>query len=224
MQPTDSPARQSIAHLILAPALVSLAVSILRLAGELADWSQKYFNTQVGGGGALVGITWLAPIFGAYFAVRLLRTGAGPRSAGRALGFALLGAALVVGGGMLGPMLPSLSGFYSRLIYIWVVYVVAALITLPGWPELFKVQLAYAYAARIPVVVVMFVAFQQEWVTHYSALPRDTPPGFSLWPKFLWLGFFPQLTIWVGFTMVSGMLLGAIIAVVARLFRRSGRL
>ena len=138
------------------------------------------------------------------------------------MGFTLLGAALLVGGGFLGPMLPSLTGFYSRLIYIWVVYVLAALVTLPGWLALFKVQLAYAYAARIPVVVVMFVAFQQGWVTHYSAGPRDTPPGFTLWPKFLWLGFFPQLTFWVGFTMVSGMLFAGIVAVIARLFQRSG--
>ena len=223
MQHTDSFVRLPITRLILVPALLSLAVTLLRLAGEVAHWSQRYFNTAVGGGGAMVGITWLGPFFAMYFAVRLLRSGAGPRSTWRALGFALLGAVLLVGGRPLGSALPSLSGFYGRLIYVWVVLVLAALLTLPGWPALFKVQLAYAYAARIPVAVVMFIAFQQGWITHYSATPRDTPPGLTLWPKFLWLGFFPQLTFWVAFTVVSGMLFAGIVAVLVDLFKPSAR-
>jgi hypothetical protein len=139
------------------------------------------------------------------------------------VGFAALGAAVLVGGTFLAKALPSVSGFYGRLLYIWAVFALAGIATLPGWPALFKIQLAYAYAARIPVVLVMFVAFQQGWVTHYSAAPPDTPPGIALWPKFLWLGFFPQLIGWVGFTLVSGMLLGSIVTVLARLLQRSAR-
>jgi hypothetical protein len=60
--------------------------------------------------------------------------------------------------------------------------------------------------ARIPVVFVIFVAFQQGWITRYSAAPSDTPPGIALWPRFLWLGFFPQMIGWVGFTLISGTL------------------
>jgi len=209
--PKPSPPR-SISQLILAPAIISLAVTILRLSGELARWSPTYFSTDV----AVVGITWLAPIFGAYFAVRLLRAGEGPRSAWLALAWGVLGAVVLVGGTALGGKLPFASGFYSRLLYIWVVFALAGIFTLPGWPALFKVQLAYAYAARIPVVVVMLVTFQQNWVTHYSAAPPDTPAGMTLWPKFLWLGFFPQLILWVGFTLASGMLVGGIVAVFGR--------
>src|SRR5215472_9880861 len=58
-------------RLILVPAIVSLAVTLLRLVGELEHWSKTYFNTGVGGGGAIIVITWLAPIFGIYFAIRL---------------------------------------------------------------------------------------------------------------------------------------------------------
>ncbi len=223
MEDTDSAARQSLGQLIPVPALITLAVTLLRLAGELAHWSQTYFNTEVGGGGAIVGITWLAPIFGAYFAAKLARSGAGPRSAWQAVGFAALGAAVLVGGTFLAKALPFVSGFYGRLLYNWAVVALAGIVTFPGWPALFKVQLAYAYAARIPVVLVMFVAFQQGWVTHYSAAPPDTPAGIALWPKFLWLGFFPQLIAWVAFTLVSGILLGSIVTVLARLFRRSAR-
>jgi hypothetical protein len=224
MEPTDSSVRQRMGQLILVPAVLSLAVTILRLAGELAHWSERYFNTQVGGGGSPVGITWLAPIFGAYFGWRLVRTGAAPRSRWRAIGFATLGAAVLVGGSLLGQALPPpFAGFYGRLLYIWAVFALAGIATLPGWPALFKVQIAYAYAARIPVVIVMFIAFREGWATHYSAAPRDTPPGMALWPKFLWLGFFPQLIFWVGFTLVSGMLSGSVSAVLARMVRRSAR-
>lgn len=151
--------------------------------------------------------------------MKLLRAGLDPRSAWRALAFGVLGAAILVGGTALGEKLPFASGFYGRLLYIWAVFALAGIVTLPGWPALFKVQLAYAYAARIPVVVVMLVAFQQNWATHYSAAPTDTPPGMTLWPKFLWLGFFPQLILWIGYTLVSGMLLGGIVALLGRWFR-----
>jgi hypothetical protein len=144
-----------------------------------------------------------------------------PRSAWRAISFAVLGAAVLVGGTALGVRLPFVSGFYSRLLYIWAVFALAGIVTFPGWPALFKIQLAYAYAARFPVVIVMFLAFQQGWATHYSAAPSDTPPGMALWPKFLWLGFFPQLILWVGFTLASGMLFGGVIAGLYNLFRRA---
>jgi hypothetical protein len=176
MEDTDSAARQSLGQLIPVPALITLAVTLLRLAGELAHWSQNYFNTEVGGGGTIVGITWLAPIFGAYFAAKLVRSGAGPRSAWQAVGFAVLGAAALVGGTFLAKALPSVSGFYVRLPYIWAVFALAGIATFPGWPALFEIQLAYAYVARTPVVLVMFVAFQQGWVTQYSAVPPGTPP------------------------------------------------
>ena len=36
------------------------------------------FNPSPGGGGALVGITWLVLIFGVYFALKLASDGQGP--------------------------------------------------------------------------------------------------------------------------------------------------
>ena len=70
-------------RLILAPAMITLAVTLLRLVGELNHWSPALFNREAGGGGALIGIVWLVPIFGVYFALRLLRAGrARPAEAG----------------------------------------------------------------------------------------------------------------------------------------------
>jgi len=58
-------------RLILAPALITLGITLLRLVGELNRWSPALFNREAGGGGALIGIVWLVPILGVYFALRL---------------------------------------------------------------------------------------------------------------------------------------------------------
>jgi hypothetical protein len=52
--------------LILVPAIITLAVTLLRLAGELLRWSPTFFNREAGGPGAIVGIVWLVPVFGIY--------------------------------------------------------------------------------------------------------------------------------------------------------------
>src|SRR4026207_1430996 len=94
MAETNSGSRVSIAHLILIPSVITLAVTILRLVGELNHWSDFWFSPKAGGGGSPIGISRLIPIFGIYFAVKLARAGEGPSSSGRAIGIAFL--ALVV--------------------------------------------------------------------------------------------------------------------------------
>lgn len=204
--------------LIAVPAAFTLAVTALRLTGELEHWSRTFFDPQAGGGSAIVGITWLAPLFGIYFAVRLERAGEGAASAGRALGFGLLGAAVVVGGFMLARRLP-LDNLHHWLLYIWSVLALAALVTLPGWRRLFTVMLAYALAARIPVAIIMLFAIRGHWGTHYDV----APPGdhfLNYFTEYLWIGFFAQLVFWVGYTITSGMLCGGAALVVARVLRR----
>src|SRR3989442_15839150 len=92
---TTDPQKPFLTSLILTPALITLAVTVLRLIGELQHWSPKFFSREAGGAGAIVGIVWLVPIFGIYFAIRVNQAGQGPTSRGRAIGFAL--AALGVG-------------------------------------------------------------------------------------------------------------------------------
>src|SRR5215467_15987762 len=54
----------SIGKLIVVPAVITLAVTILRLVGELENWAPPFFNKHPGGGGALIGISWLPIVFG----------------------------------------------------------------------------------------------------------------------------------------------------------------
>ncbi len=41
---------QATRRLILVPAIITLAVTLLRLTGELQGWSPKLFNADPGGG------------------------------------------------------------------------------------------------------------------------------------------------------------------------------
>lgn len=213
--------RPSIFRLILVPGIITLAVTLLRLLGELQHWSKVLFNPEAGGSWSIIGITWLAPILGIYFAARLSSDGQGPASAWRANGCAILAVVVIIALAYLGSVQHIQRDFRGRLIYIWLVSAIAALVTLPGWPTLFKAMVAYGYAARIPVAALMFFAFRGNWGTHYDALPPDMPPGYGLWGKYFLLGFFPQLIFWVAYTVVSGMLLGSITAAVFRLIRRA---
>jgi hypothetical protein len=216
----NEPASLDIKRLILVPALVTLVVTAVRLAGELFHGPQAFFNSAPGGPGAIVGIIWLAPIFGVYFALKLAAQGHGPKSPGRSLGLAFLGVAVIFVFGFLGSRLHLQQNFHGRLLYTWIVLVVAALVTLPGWAELFRTLLAYAYAARVPVALLMFFAFWRNWGTHYDAVPSDLPTSMGFLERFLWLGLVPQLVFWVAVTVLAGMLCGSLAAGIAKIARR----
>jgi hypothetical protein len=89
----------------------------------------------------------------------------------------------------------------------------AAFIPGRGWPALGSALLAYAFAARIPVLVVMFFALRgnggQGWGTHYDALPaRYAQATFAT--KFFDEAVLPQMCAWIGYTVIVGALIGTI--------------
>lgn len=197
-------------QMILVPALITLAVTLLRLTGELQHWSSRLFNPAAGGGGALVGIVWLVPIFGVYFALKLAARGEAPASPWRPVGLALLAFAvnslsLAVAIALKLPIAGALSIF---AVTSWISIVIAH----RGWPALGRTLLAYAFAARIPVVIVMLLASFGNWGTHYDLPPPDAPEVASMAPlvKWFWIGLLPQLTIWIYVTVVGGILFGGL--------------
>ncbi len=197
----------SVRRLIFVPALITLAITLLRLIGELQHWSPKFFSREAGGAGAIVGIVWLVPIFGIYFAIKLSRAGEGPSSRGRAIGLAL---AAVVAEFVLIFAVSKLSpSIVATIILINLVSFISLWITYRGWPELGKIEVAYALAARIPVAVLMFVAMAANWGTHYELGPPGLPQ-MSLVPKWLLIGLLPQLSLWIAFTVIVGSLFGSI--------------
>jgi hypothetical protein len=64
--------RLSYWKLILVPALITLGITLLRLGAEFMDLPAWLASKKVGGPGALIGISWLPPIFGVYFAIKLV--------------------------------------------------------------------------------------------------------------------------------------------------------
>ena len=203
------PDASQLRKLILVPAVVTLAVTLLRLVGELQGWSATLFSRQAGGAGALVGIVWLAPVFGVYFALKLAAAGRGPAGPGPALGWALLGLAVVPAAGAVSALLGVPQQSLTTLVVFVVGSALGAALTFRGWPSLARTLLAYGLAARIPVVIVMLFAILGRWGTHYDALPPGFPEKSPL-ATWLLIGVMPQLTIWIWFTLAAGGIVGAL--------------
>jgi hypothetical protein len=206
--------------LVLWPAVITLAITLLRLVGELQGWPRLLFNPAAGGGGALVGISWLPIVFGPWFAWKLSQQGKGPASAWRAAGLALLAFLLAAGTfasiGVLG--LPPASFLVAFAVSLGLAFV-----PWKAWPELAKTLFAYALAARVPVAIVMLFAIYRSWGTHYDVLPPNpTPELQSAGPLARWFytGLLPQMTIWIANTVLVGTLLGALVVAVAKPARR----
>ena len=208
----------SLGRLVLWPAVITLAVTLLRLTGELLQWSPRLFNREAGGGAAPVGIVWLIFAFGIYFALRLAHAGQGPERVGPAAGWPALAFALntavSAGAVALFPTSPVV-----QLAVFAIASWAALFVARRGWPDLWRVLLAYGVLARLPVLFVMFVSIFGGWDTHY-AKPRPDFPAMGPWGLFFWTALLPQMAIWIYVTVVLGMLMGAATLAVRRLLAR----
>ncbi len=203
-------------RLIFVPAIVSLAVTVLRLLGELLGGPHSLFNPKAGGPLALVGIVWLIPVFGFYFGWKLTVEGYDSVPPWRTLGGFLLGfvvLAMIIGGA--GSFFEN--GLPPALWFINLCSIAVILVTRLGWPELWVTLLAYALAARIPVAVIMFFAILGDWGTHYDVPPRPDFPQLHVLYKYFLIGLLPQLVTWVAFTLAAGGIFGGLGQIAARL-------
>ena len=202
----------SILRLIFIPSVITLGIALLRLIGELQNWPTALFSREAGGGLAIIGIWWLTFIFGVYFALKLSEAGEGPENRGRAVRLSIVGLVLFAAG-IVVVAVPQINTII-KIIAALVLAVLAIGLQYSGWPRLFKVLLAYAYAARIPVLIVMYIAIRGNWGTHYDVVPPDFPADTAFWPKFMQIAFLPQMFLWIGFTIITGMVTGSIAAAI----------
>jgi uncharacterized membrane protein len=197
-------------HLILVPSLVTLAVTMIRVAGEMLHGPELLFNRESGA----VGITWLAFLVAVYFAVRLQNAGEGPARPGRAVALTALSLGVAIGGNLL--LFPVGQGKGNGLalaggmaICIASLYVMRA-----GWPAYGNAMIAYAVAARVPVAVISLAAVYGSWGTHYDTGPSDM--RMYVWPNWVekWVGIalLPQIFFWIPFTVSFCGLFGAVTA------------
>ena len=216
-----------IGKLILVPAVITLAVTLLRLVGELQGWSPALFNRgDKPFSPSLVGIVWLVPVFGAWFGWKLIRAGSGPGSLGRAFGVTFAALAVmplaaflapkagIVPGHMWRPNVPITESLTILSVFV-VVFFVGIAIGILAWPALGRTLLAYGLAARIPIALLMLVAMLGNWGTHYDARP-SYPPQMSTLGWWVALGLAPQLSFWMWYTIAFGALFGIVAAAIAR--------
>jgi hypothetical protein len=211
-----------ITRLIAIPTVITLAVTILRVVGELKHWPAPWFSTAAGGGGAVVGISWLPIIFGPYFALKLAGAGEAPATMGKAIGYAAGSLLVLAAGGFLFGSTVNHANFVTVLGLLLMLG--SAFVPGLGWGSLGKTLVAYAFAARVPVLIVMYFAITGNggvgWGTHYDAMP----PALVHMPpiqKFFFAGVLPQLTLWIGWTAVLGSILGTIVTAVVRRKKRA---
>jgi hypothetical protein len=208
--PEDGPA---VWPLIAVPAAITLVVTALRLAGEMLHWSPRFFSREAGGGLAVVGIAWLVPMFGIWFALKLKRSGVPQPRVLRGIGISIAALVAAVAIGL--AAVPLGLGPVGQVVMFCAGSVAAIAIGRMAWPPLGRVLVAYGLAARLPVVVVMLFAMLGRWDSHY-ALPRPDFPPMAPLPLWLLTGFLPQLTMWIAYTVVFGTLFGLIAAAVNR--------
>jgi hypothetical protein len=213
--------------LVIVPALLTLGVTVLRLVGEIRGWDPTWFGVAEAGGGtgpgegkALLGISWLIFVFGLWFGYRLVRRGDGPRSRTKALVVSLVAIAVMFGGVVaLGAAdlvfvpQPDNPGEPRGLIYFVAVLAVGSAISAIAWGRAALVLFVYALLARIPVVIITWIALQQGWNTHYTQVPtffthvtEADRTAFLLMPQ---ATFWPAITVVFGTAMAS---LGALLA------------
>lgn len=206
--------KDTIKNLILVPTLITLAITLLRLTGELMNWAPVLFNKSAGGGGAVIGIAWLVPIFGFYFARQLMKMNDYPAGIGRVFGFSFLGIAVYAG-----LLAAALQLSPTNVWLLAVIGVAAAVIGLfiarKAWPTLFSTLFAYGLAARIPVIIVMLIAIMNNWGTHYDVSPPNFPE-MAPFAKWVVIGLIPQLTLWMVFTAAFGSIFGGIAVAMAK--------
>ena len=214
-----------IGKLILVPAVITLAVTLLRLVGELQGWSPALFNRGTAPWSpSLVGIVWLVSVFGVWFGWKLTRAGSGPGSLGRSFGLTLASMAVLPLFSFLAPKAGILPERLWRpnvpltesftILSVFVAFAIVGLATgILAWPALGRTLLAYGLAARIPVALLMLVAMLGNWGTHYDARPSYQMSTLGWWVA---IGLAPQLSFWIWITIVFGALFGIAAAAIAR--------
>ena len=212
---------------ILIPGILTLAVTVVRLVGELQGMDPALFGVEPGGTAtpaipgeaapmpSLVGIFWLMPIVGAYFALRLRRSGDSPAHRGKALLFALLGAALFGGSAAaglyaLGPEVNN-AAFPWFLVVLALVGILAMLVCRAGWPSLFRLTFTYGLLARVPIVILTYILCFEAAGTHYEKVAPMAPTDLTTLARATWLSV-AQIGVWVPLTVLFGGLAGALTA------------
>lgn len=197
-------------RLILWPTILTALVSTARLVAEVNEW----VSPRSGGALNPLGISWLAFVFGAYFAVRLSRECASPR-VGRAWPWSIAAFVAVTASiaWQFGPFLEAdqsdetFEKLRVAVLTLCAITTTAAAALLLVWPRLVWTLLCYAIPARLLVVAFTWLAKHFEWNTHYT---KFGPPGIERdMTGTMVSAAIAQGLFWVPWTIVAGCLAGS---------------
>ena len=208
-----SDAKLSTTRLILLPSILTLGVSIARLACEV----QGVIPPTSGGALSPLGIGWLILLFGGYFGFRLTRAGSTPNVAPPALwSLLLILAVLGVGYWLFKDIDPNNSSdsaflmFAEKFLALIIALGCAALGTILLWTRLAWTLFCYGLFARAGVMVITWLAKYMDWDTHYTKLG---PAGVTKdMMATLEATSIAQFGLWVPATVVFGAFLGGLFA------------
>ena len=200
-------------RLIFWPSLLTALISTARLVAEVNEW------VLPSSGGALhpLGITWLAIVFGGYFAFKLARAGS-TSSMRPAWPWALVAMLAIIGSiaWHIGPLRDAPASEASFELLRGAVLMLAAIATTLAvamfavWPRLAWTMLCYAVPARLLVVAFTWLAKHYQWNTHYT---KFGPMGLERSMDETMLGaVMAQGGFWVPFTVVAGCMVGSFFA------------
>lgn len=197
-------------RLILWPFLITALVSLARLVAEVQGW----VSPQSGGALNPLGISWLAFVFGGYFAFRLARAGSKPRK--RPAWPWCIAAILAIMASVawqFGPLLDAdqsdetFQRVRSAVLVLATIAITLAVIVTVVWPRLALTMLCYAIPTRALVIGITWLAKHNDWTTHYT---KFGPPGIELdMANTLLSATIAQVGFWIPWTMIAGSALGS---------------
>ncbi len=209
----------SVMPIVAIGAVVAAVVSGVRFYGELNGWTypllgKNLFSTEVGGGGSILGVATLVPLFGFWFGRRLAADGRAPSSLLRSFFLHIVGVAVCVGvmwatmeGGFL-------EGWEQKSHAFAAASIVAGLFALLAWPASWIVNAAFGILTRVPIVLIQYVAIHKGWDTHYSKAHPDLPSDPETMVYALTL---VQISFWpLAFTTLVGGIFATLGAATAR--------
>jgi len=211
----DSAHDDSTFRIVLWPAAIAIAVTVLRAVGELNRWPKPLVNSAPCGK-AILGVTWLVPLVGAYFVFKLARAHERPTQLRFTFVAALVGACLEARWHL--PF--GVRQVQLRDSHHWRLRFDGGRHGPSGIDLASFVLLAYGYASRIPVAIVQWLALRGHWGTHYDALGNFPPIGF--WPTYIRVSLVPNIFFMEAYTVIVGALVGtAALAILEAIKRKS---
>lgn len=174
--PNEAP--RSILAAVLWYAALALAINLVRYYGELQQWEPAVFNTDAGGGGSPLSITFLVLPFGFLIGRRLAQNGHRPAATGKALLLQLAGIGLLVG-----IFVAAMQLVPDWRTKGWVINAGALLCGLFAFVAFRRAYVACLLAgilARLPVMAIQFHAVQNDFDVHFAKGPPDAPKEDAL--------------------------------------------